>query len=175
MESQKLGWIGLGNMGSGIATRVRNAGLPLMVYDRDRSKEDELVSQGAELATSLTELPACAEVFFSCVPDAAAVRSVYFGADGVLHSAKPGAYIVEMSTVAHETSLDLFRAGRERGISVLDLAISGSTPIAESGSLTLFGGGDREVFDRVAPIFPAIARQWFYMGPSGSGVAMTLA
>src|SRR5260370_33875855 len=108
MQSQKLGGIGLGNRVSRIATRLRNAGLPLMVYDRDRSKEDELVSQGAELATSLTELAACADVIFSCVPDAAAVRSVYFGADGVLHIAKPGAYIVDMSTVAPETSLDLF-------------------------------------------------------------------
>lgn len=170
----KLGWIGLGNMGSRIATRLRNAGSPLMVYDRDRSKADELVSRGAEFATSLAELATRADIIFSCVPDAAAVRSVYFGADGALHSAKPGAHIVEMSTVAPETSLHLFRAGRERGIPVLDVAISGSTPVAESGSLTLFGGGDREVFDRVAPIFPAIARQWFYMGPSGSGVAMKL-
>ena len=174
MESQKLGWIGLGHMGSRIATRLRTAGLPLMVYDRDRSKADELVSRGAELAASLAELAARADVIFSCVPDAAAVQSVYFAADGVLQSGKPGAYIVEMSTVAPETSVHLFRAGRERGISVLDVAISGSTPVAESGSLTLFGGGDREVFDRVAPIFPAIARQWFYMGPSGSGVAMKL-
>jgi 3-hydroxyisobutyrate dehydrogenase-like beta-hydroxyacid dehydrogenase len=174
MESQQLGWIGLGHMGSRIATRLRNAGLPLMVYDQDRSKADELVSRGAELATSAAELAARTDIIFSCVPDAAAVRTVYFEADGVLHSARPGAYIVEMSTVAPETSLHLFRAGRERGISVLDLAISGSTPVAESGSLTLFGGGDREVFDRMAPIFPAIARQWFYMGPSGSGVAMKL-
>ena len=170
----KLGWIGLGHMGSPIATRLRNAGSPLMVYDRDRSKADELVSRGAELATSPAELAACADVIFSCVADAAAVRTVYFGEDGVLHSAKPVAHIVEMSTVAPETSLHLFRAGRERGISVLDLAISGSTPAAESGSLTLFGGGDREVFDIVAPIFPAIASRWFYMGPSGSGVAMKL-
>src|SRR5258707_1019671 len=130
----KLGWIGLGNMGSRIATRLTNAGSPLMVYDRDHSKSDELVSRGAELATSPAELAARADVIFSCVPDAVAVRSVYFGPDGVLHSAKPGAYIVEMSTVAPETSLHLFRAGRERGISVLDLAISGSTPVAESGS-----------------------------------------
>ena len=175
MESQKqLGWIGLGHMGSRIATRLRNAGLPLMVYDRDRSKADELVSGGAELATSPAELAARADVIFSCVPDAAAVRSVYFEADGVLHGAKPGAYIVEMSTVAPETSVHLFRAGRERGISVLDVAISGSTAVAESGSLTLFGGGARDVFDRVSPIFPAFARQWFHMGPSGSGVAMKL-
>ena len=179
MESQnlhslgRLGWIGLGNMGSRIAIRLRNAALPLVVYDRDRSRADELVSRGAELAASPADLAARVDIIFSCVPDSAAVRSVYF-ADGVLHSAKPEAYIVEMSTVAPETSLHLFRAARERGIPVLDVAISGSTPAAESGSLTLFGGGDREAFDRVAPLFPAIARQWFYMGPSGSGVAMKL-
>jgi len=74
-----------------------------------------------------------------------------------------------MSTVAPETSLHLSRAGHERGIPVLDVAISGSTPVAESGALTLFGGGDRKAFEAVAPIFPVIARQWFYMGPSGSG------
>ncbi len=174
MESQKLGWIGLGHMGSRIATRLRNAGSTIMVYDHDRAKADELVSQGAELGTSLAALAAHADVIFSCVPDAAAVRSVYFGTDGVLYNAKPGARIVEMSTVAPETALHLFRAGRERGIPVLDVAISGSTPAAESGSLTLFGGGDREAFDIAARLFPAIARQWFYMGPSGSGTAMKL-
>jgi len=145
-----------------------------MVYDRDRSKADELVSRGAELATSPAELAARVDIILSCVADAAAVRNVYFGADGVLQGARPGARIVEMSTVAPETSLHLFRTGRERGISVLDVAISGSTPAAEAGSLTLFSGGDREAFDLAAPIFPAIARQWFYMGPSGSGVAMKL-
>jgi 3-hydroxyisobutyrate dehydrogenase-like beta-hydroxyacid dehydrogenase len=170
----KLGWIGLGAMGSRIAKRIRNAGYPLMVYDRDHLKAEELASQGAEPAASLMELAAGADVIFSCLSDAAAIQSVYFGAGGVLGSAKPGSHIVEMTTVAPETSLDLFRAGRERGIPVLDVAISGSTPAAESGSLTLFGGGDRPAFDSIAPIFPAIARQWFYMGPSGSGMAMKL-
>jgi len=79
-----------------------------------------------------------------------------------------------MSTVAPETSLRLFRAARDRGISVLDVAISGSTPAAESGSLTLFGGGDRQAFEVMTPIFHEIAHQWFYMGPSGSGMAMKL-
>ena len=157
----KLGWIGLGNMGSRIAKRLRNAGYPLMVYNRDRSKAQELLSQGAELAASPPELAAAADIIFSCLSDAAAIQSVYFGADGVLRSAKPGAHIVEMSTVAPETSLELFRAGTDRGISVSDVAISGSTPAAEFGSLTLFGGGDREAFDFIAPIFPAIAKQWF--------------
>src|SRR6266403_1233585 len=113
----KIGWIGLGRMGSRIANRLRNAGSAVIVYDRDGTKADELVSHGAESATSPAELAAGADVIFSCVPDAAAVRSVYFGADGILQSVKPGAHIVEMSTVAPETSRHLFRAGRERGIS----------------------------------------------------------
>jgi 3-hydroxyisobutyrate dehydrogenase len=137
----KLGWIGLGNMGSRIAKRLSNAGYPLIVYNRDRSKSEDLISQGVEIAANPAELAAAADVIFSCLSDGTAIQSVYFGADGVLRNAKPGAHIVEMSTVAPETSLHLFRAGRDRGISVLDVAISGSTPAAESGSLTLFGGG----------------------------------
>ena len=170
----QLGWIGLGNMGSRVAKRLINAGYPLIVYDRNRSKAEELASHGAEVAAGPVELAVAADVIFSCVNDGAAVQSVYFGENGVLRSAKPGAHIVEMSTVAPETSADLFRAGRDFGVLVSDVAISGSTPAAESGSLTLFGGGDREAFDSIAPIFPAIAKQWFYMGPSGSGVAMKL-
>jgi 3-hydroxyisobutyrate dehydrogenase-like beta-hydroxyacid dehydrogenase len=161
-------------MGSRIAKRIRNAGYGLMVYDRDRSKAEELAAQGVESAASPAQLAAGVDVIFSCLSNGDAIRSVYFGPDGVLGSAKPGVHIVEMSTVAPETSVHLFGAGRERGIPVLDVAISGSTPAAESGALTLFGGGDRKAFDLVAPIFPAIARQWFYMGPSGSGMAMKL-
>jgi 3-hydroxyisobutyrate dehydrogenase-like beta-hydroxyacid dehydrogenase len=170
----KLGWIGLGNMGSRIAKRLRNAGYSLIVYDRNRSQAEEFISHGAEIAAGPAELAAAADVIFSCLSDGAAVQSVYFGADGALRNAKPGAHIVEMSTVAPETSLNLFRAGRERGISVLDVAISGSTPSAESGSLTLFGGGDRQAFELMSPLFHEIAHQWFYMGPSGSGMAMKL-
>ncbi len=112
----KLGWIGLGNMGSRIAKRLRNAGYPLIVYNRDRSKAQELLSQGAELAASPPELAAAADIIFSCLSDAAAIQSVYFGADGVLRNAKPGAHIVEMSTVAPETSLELFRIGADRNL-----------------------------------------------------------
>jgi 3-hydroxyisobutyrate dehydrogenase-like beta-hydroxyacid dehydrogenase len=169
-----LGWIGAGNMGSLIAKRLLAAGYPLIVYNRDRAKAGALASEGAKVADSLVELAAAADVIFSCLSDGTAVQDVYFGPDGVLRHAKPGAHIVEMSTVAPETPLELYRAGRERGIAVSDVAISGSTPAAETGSVTLFAGGDREAFDFIAPFFPAIARQWFYMGPSGSGMAMKL-
>ena len=76
--------------------------------------------------------------------------------------------------MAPDTSRKLYRTAREFGISVLDVAVSGSTPAAEAGTLTLLGGGDRTDFDGAAEIFAAIAKQWFYMGPSGSGAAAKL-
>jgi 3-hydroxyisobutyrate dehydrogenase-like beta-hydroxyacid dehydrogenase len=170
----KLGWIGLGNMGSRIAKRLRDAGHPLIVYDRNRSQAEQFTSAGGELAASAAELAKEADVIFSCLNDGTAVQNVYFGPDGVLRNAKPGAHIIEMSTVSPETSLHLFRAGYDRAIPVLDLAISGSTPAAEAGSLRLFGGGDRRTFELMTPLFHEIAQQWFYMGPSGSGAAMKL-
>jgi 3-hydroxyisobutyrate dehydrogenase-like beta-hydroxyacid dehydrogenase len=110
----------------------------------------------------------------SCVPDAAAVEAVYLGPGGVLRTTRPGTLIIEMSTVAPNTSRRLSEAAREFGISALDVAVSGSTVVADAGALTLLGGGDRDLFDASTPIFAAIAKQWFYMGPSGSGVAMKL-
>jgi 3-hydroxyisobutyrate dehydrogenase-like beta-hydroxyacid dehydrogenase len=113
-------------------------------------------------------------MILSCLSDGQAVRSVYLSEGGVLDYAAPGTIVIEMSTITPETSQQLFEAGRERGIDILDVAISGSTPAAESGALTLFGGGERDTFATVTPIFSRIAKQWFYMGPSGSGVAMKL-
>jgi 3-hydroxyisobutyrate dehydrogenase-like beta-hydroxyacid dehydrogenase len=85
-----------------------------------------------------------------------------------------GSIVIEMSTVSPDTSRTLNQIGRERGIEVLDVPVSGSTPAAEQGTLTLLGGGDATVFEACQPIFSAVARQYFYMGPSGSGTAMKL-
>jgi 3-hydroxyisobutyrate dehydrogenase-like beta-hydroxyacid dehydrogenase len=170
----RLGFIGLGYLGSRIARRLASAGFPMVVYDRDPEKAKVLAALGAWVAPSPEELAAHVEVVLSCLPNDAAVESVYFGAGGLLESARPGTRLVELSTIAPETSQRLHDAARKLGISMLDVAISGSTPAAEAGTLTLFGGGEREVFEAVQSIFAPIASQWFYMGPSGSGVAMKL-
>jgi 3-hydroxyisobutyrate dehydrogenase-like beta-hydroxyacid dehydrogenase len=175
MTSQtRLGFIGLGHLGSRIARRLVTAGFPTTVYNRDREKTEDLAALGAGVAPDPRTLADRVDVVLSCLADRAAVESVYLGAGGVLRAARPGTVIIEMSTVAPETSQTLFLAGHERGISVLDVPVSGSTPAAEAGVLTLFGGGDRQPFEEAAPIFGAIAKQWFYMGRSGSGVAMKL-
>ncbi|HEV2171146.1 MAG TPA: NAD(P)-dependent oxidoreductase, partial [Candidatus Binatus sp.] len=110
----------------------------------------------------------------SCLPNDEAVLSVYRGPEGVLACANPGTIAIEMSTISPDTSRLLHRMGEEHGIEVLDVAISGSTPAAEQGALTLLGGGDTDVFDSCQPIFSAIAKQYFHMGLSGSGTAMKL-
>lgn len=170
----RLGFIGLGHLGSRIARRLATAGFPMTVYNRDREKTQELAALGAEVAPDPRKLADRADVVLSCLADRAAVESVYLGSSGVLRAARPGTVIIEMSTVAPDTSQTLFQAAHQFGISVLDVPVSGSTPAAEAGALTLFGGGDRQTFEDASPIFAAIAKQWFYMGRSGSGVAMKL-
>jgi 3-hydroxyisobutyrate dehydrogenase-like beta-hydroxyacid dehydrogenase len=170
----KLGFIGLGYMGSRIAKRLLDAGYPLVVFNRNRAKAEKLRSFGAEIASSAGELASAADIILSCLIDGQAVRSVYVGTGGVLDCAAPGTTVIEMSTVTPEISQQLFKDARKRGIKVLDVAVSGSTAAAESGALTLLGGGERDTFETVTSIFSSIAKQWFYMGPSGSGVAMKL-
>jgi 3-hydroxyisobutyrate dehydrogenase len=169
-----LGFIGLGYLGSRIARRLAAAGFPMMVYDRDPAKAAQFSALGAGIATDTGELAGDVDVVLSCLADDSAVEAIYMGAGGVLESAKTRTRIIELSTIAPETSRRLHQAGRRLGISVLDVAVSGSTSAAEAGTLTLFGGGERADFEAVQPIFGAIATQWFHMGPSGSGVAMKL-
>jgi 3-hydroxyisobutyrate dehydrogenase-like beta-hydroxyacid dehydrogenase len=170
----RLGFIGLGYLGSRMAQRLAAAGFPLVVYDVDHTKTMKLAELGAKVARHPGKLASQVDVVLSSLPDEHAVEGVYLGAGNVLSSANPGTLIIELSTISPETSRQLHRAARQFDIPALDVAVSGSTPAAEAGALTLFGGGDREVFEAAEPIFNAIARQWFYMGPSGSGVAMKL-
>ena len=173
-SSTRLGFIGLGNLGSRIARRLMKAGFPMTVFDRDRDKTKELESLGATVAADPRKLADRVDVVLSCVPDRTAVENVYLGPLGVLRTVRPNTFIIEMSTVAPETSRLLSEAAHEFGILMLDVAVSGSTVVADAGALTLLGGGDRDLFETSTPIFAAIAKQWFYMGPNGSGVAMKL-
>jgi 3-hydroxyisobutyrate dehydrogenase-like beta-hydroxyacid dehydrogenase len=177
MEAQKpkrLGFIGLGYMGSRIAKRLLNAGYPLFVFNRDPAKTEPLRAAGAKVAADLGELASTVDVIFSCLADDKAVQAVYLNPGGVLDYVREGTIAVDMSTVEPDTAQWLSHAGRKRGADFLDVAISGSTPAAESGALTLFAGGDRRVFEVITAVLPAISRQSFYMGPSGSGLAMKL-
>src|SRR5271154_1475143 len=173
-QRSSIGFIGLGAMGQRMARRLLGSGFRLIAYDHTSVKTTELVASGAISASSLQELAKKSEVVVSCLPNDEAVLSVYQGPQGVLACVNPGMIVIEMSTVSPDTSRALHMVGKERGIEVLDVAISGSTPFAEQGTLTLLGGGDASTFDACQPIFSGLAKQYFHLGPSGSGTTMKL-
>jgi len=170
----KLGFIGLGNMGRRIAQRLLDHKYQLTVYDLDIAKAEAIAARGANVAKNLLELARTADVILSCLTNDEAVLSVYTGLEGVFAGTRPRTVVLEMSTISPETSRELHRQGARSGIEVLDVAISGSTPAAEQGILTLLAGGNRELFYAAEPIFQTIAKQYFLLGESGSGTAMKL-
>jgi 3-hydroxyisobutyrate dehydrogenase-like beta-hydroxyacid dehydrogenase len=173
-ENDRLGFIGIGYMGRPIARRLLESGFKLAAYDRDRSKAQELIQYGGTVAQSVSELSSSCNVVLSCLPSDEAVLGIYRGPDGVFANAHRGALIIDMSTVYPDTSHELSRLGSEHAVEVLDVTISGSTPAAEKGLLTLFGGGNKESFDAAESIFRVIAQKYFHLGPSGSGATMKL-
>jgi 3-hydroxyisobutyrate dehydrogenase-like beta-hydroxyacid dehydrogenase len=173
-DNVKLGFIGLGNMGSRIAQRLLDNGYQVFVYDRNIAKADAIAARGGVVAKNILELAGNADVILSCLTNDEAVQSVFAGPAGIFAEARPGTIVLEMSTISPESSRELHKLGARRGIEVLDVAISGSTPAAEQGVLTLLAGGDQDLFLAAEPIFQAIARQHFLLGGAGSGTAMKL-
>ncbi|PYT99802.1 MAG: hypothetical protein DMG38_10145 [Acidobacteria bacterium] len=173
-ENSRLGFAGIGYMGLPIARRLLESGFKLTAYDRNHNKSEQLIQYGGKVAQSVSELSSSCDVVLSCLPSEEAVQDIYIGPDGVFANAHRGSLAIDLSTVYPGTSGQLSRQGSEHGVEVLDVTISGSTPAAEKGLLTLFGGGNKECFDAAESIFRVIAQKYFYLGPSGSGATMKL-
>jgi len=173
-DQAKVGFIGLGNMGSRMAGRLLDHGYHLEVYDRDPAKAEAMAAMGAAVAKNILELAHNVDVLISCLTNDEAVQNVYGGAEGFFAGARAGTVVLEMSTISPESSRELHKLGARRGIEVMDVAISGSTPAAEKGILTLLAGGNRELFHAAKPIFEVLAKQYFLLGGPGSGTAMKL-
>lgn len=173
-ESVKIGFVGLGLMGSRLTRRLHASGWDVRAWNRSPNPAEEIGRTGVPVATSLAALAYDSDVIVSCLADDAAVRSVYLDDGGVLSIANPGAMIIEMSTISAGLSQDFHRAAEKRGVRALDVAISGSAPAVEAGTITLLAGGDRSTFEHCIPVYESIAKQWFLIGPGASGVQMKL-
>jgi len=170
----RLGFIGLGLMGSHLTRRLHANGWRVQAWNRSPKPADDIRKQGIAIAPSIADLAADSDLVLSSLANDAAVRSVYLDKGGILSVARQGAVILEMSTISPELSRELHREARTKGMSMLDVAISGSTPAVDAGTITLLAGGDKETFERCVPIYESIAKQWFLIGPGSSGVQMKL-
>src|SRR6202040_1518831 len=119
-DQAKLGFIGLGNMGSRIAQRLLDHGYQLAVYDVDIAKSEAIRAHGGIVAENVLELARTADVILSCLTNDEAVRSAYTGPAGVFAAARPGTIVLEMSTISPDSSRELHRLGAQGGIEVLD-------------------------------------------------------
>ncbi len=173
-ENSRLGFVGVGYMGQPIARRLLESGFKLTAYDQDHAKAEELIPYGGNVAQSIAELSSSCDVVLSSLPSDEAVLDVHRGPEGILANTRRGSLLIDLSTVYPDISRQLSRLGLESGVEVLDVTISGSTPAAENGLLTLFGGGDKQRFNAAESIFRVIAKKYFYLGPSGSGATMKL-
>jgi 3-hydroxyisobutyrate dehydrogenase-like beta-hydroxyacid dehydrogenase len=167
-----IGFIGMGHMGSHMAPRLIHAGYHLTVYDRTREKAQAIA--GATVAETPEEAAASSDVVIPIVSNDAALEEVMLGPNGVLAGTHAGSVIIDMSTVSPHTSHHLFQAAREKGVAMIDAAVSGSVPQVEQGSLVIFVGGDYQTYEQCKPILDVLGNNSFYMGASGMGSTMKL-
>src|SRR5271156_3011936 len=163
-NTAKIGFIGLGLMGTRLTQRLHSSGWNVQAWNRSPDPARAMSQKGIRIAASLAELVADSDVVLSCLANDAAVHSVYLDKDGGLSAEKPGTILLEISTISPQLSRLLHQEASIRGLSLLDLAISGSTPAVDAGRITLFAGGERDTFEQCIPIYEFIAKQWFLIG-----------
>lgn len=167
--------LGLGLMGRPMAQNLLKKNFPLMVWNRTAARADQLAEAGARRAATPREAATRADVVITIVSDPPALESVLWGGDGVLAGLKPGSVLVDSSTVSPELARRAAAACAERGCEFLDAPVTGGTWGAEKGELVFMVGGKAEVLERVAPVLGAMGKQWFHLGPHGSGQVIKLA
>ncbi len=170
----RVAQLGLGIMGNGMAINLLKAGFPLSVYNRTSSRADALVAQGAQAAPTPREAAHDADVIFAMVGDDDASRAVWLGEHGALAGAKPGAVLVECSTLSLAWVRELAAVAAERGLKFLDAPVTGSKDAAEAGQLKLMVGGDAAAIEQARPALAAVSQQIIHFGPSGAGATMKL-
>jgi 3-hydroxyisobutyrate dehydrogenase len=168
MASKKIGWIGVGNMGTPMVKNLLKAGFEVTVYNRTAARAAPLQEAGAKLAVSPAALWDVADTIITMVADDAALQQIHQGKDGLLAGATAGT-VIDMSTVSPATSRDLAAKLAAKGVDYLDAPVAGSVKPAELGQLVIMVGGKKEVFEKAAPIFEKLGKAQFYLGQQGAG------
>lgn len=165
----KVGFIGLGIMGNPMALNLINAGHQLWVHGRRPETMRPLSEAGATACNTPRDVAANADVIFVMVSDTPDVEQVVLGDNGVVHGAKPGSVVVDMSTISPTATKSMADELRARGVEMLDAPVSGGDVGAINGTLSIMVGGKPEVFARVKPLFEAMGKNIVHVGENGAG------
>jgi len=170
----KIGFIGLGNVGIGLAGSLTRAGHKIIINDLDRSKAEPLLQQGAIWAGSPAETAEGVDVLITCLPSSEAVNTVLTGENGAFSALSPGSIWVEMGTNIGSEILRLAQIGIERGIETLEAPITGGIHLVKSGDVTILCGGKLEVLGRVKPLLEVMGGEVLYIGDLGKATSIKL-
>lgn len=166
----KVGYIGMGLMGKSMAANILKAGFPVNVYNRTKSKCDDLAALGANVFDTPAALAANSDVVFTNVSDSADVMEVVFGEDGVISGIREGAIFVDNSTIRASVSQEIAnRLWAEKQVRALDAPVSGGDIGAKNGTLTIMVGGDAAALEKVMPVLLAMGKKVTHIGDSGAG------
>ena len=171
---ERVGFIGLGIMGSGMTHNLLRASVDLTVYNRSPERMQPLANAGAATAASPAELAAATDVIFLCVSDTPDVEQVLLGDDGVLQGAKSGSLVVDMSTISPASTRRLAERLGEEGVAMIDAPVSGGSEGAAKGTLSIMVGGEEADVERARPYLEAMGSTITHLGPIGSGQSCKL-
>jgi 3-hydroxyisobutyrate dehydrogenase-like beta-hydroxyacid dehydrogenase len=172
--SEKIGFIGLGLMGSRMAKNLIKAGYSLNVYNRSLEKTQELAKIGAYVAKSPKEVGAKSHTIVTMLSDSPAVEDVILGNNGVLEEIMEGAAIIDCSTISPRSSVKIANEAEKKGIGMLDAPVAGSKRQAEEGTLIFLVGGKKQVYEKNLEILMGMGKKSFYIGQNGMGSYMKL-
>ncbi len=167
--TERVGFVGLGIMGGPMAQNILKAGFPLTVWNRTPQRAEPLAAAGATVAESPQAVGAAADIIVTMVTASEDVRQVVLDENGIIHGAKPGAVVVDMSTISPQVTREIAAALAAKGIHMLDAPVSGGDVGARNATLSIMVGGEAEVVERVRPVFEAMGKKITHIGPNGAG------
>lgn len=165
----RIGFVGLGLMGSSMARNLMKRGFEVHGYARHPQKVTALVDEGLCLHETLAETAALADVMISMVGFPDDVREIYTGENGILNNVKEGSVCIDMTTSDPDLAKQLYNLAAERNVAMLDAPVTGGDVGAQKGTLTILVGGDDEDLNRVMPVLEAMGTSIHYMGEAGMG------
>jgi 3-hydroxyisobutyrate dehydrogenase len=165
----KIGFIGLGMMGSGMAANLQKAGYELVVHDLRRAAAEPYLAKGAVWAQDPRSVALASEVVFTSLPGPPEVESVTLGENGILSGMSPGKAYFDLSTNSPTLVRRIHAAFAEKDVTMLDAPVSGGPRGAQTGRLALWVGGDEQIFNRYRQVLDAIGDRARYVGPIGAG------
>ena len=165
----RIGWIGTGVMGSSMCDHVLAAGYRVTLYSRTKAKAQPLLNLGAAWAENPCTVAAESDILFTMVGFPQDVRAVYFGKDGILAGAQPGAVLVDMTTTDPALSREIAERATAKGLSAIDAPVSGGDVGARNATLSIMVGGDRVAVQAVMPLFELLGKKIVHQGGSGTG------